>query len=97
MTLAGFLNASHITIGKRTIRIGKLLENFQVLVHSHDRHSVQVQEIFYQNRNGLPLLPADRPNPAREPLAVKCDDLEDQRDAPGIEAVVRVRGYRKGV
>ena len=45
MALACFLNASHITIGRRTIRIGKFLENFQVLIHSQDRQSIQVQEI----------------------------------------------------
>ena len=46
MALACFLNASHITIDREIIRICKFLENFQVLVHSHDRHSVQMQEIL---------------------------------------------------
>jgi hypothetical protein len=45
MALAGFLNASHITIGRRTKKFCTLMGNFQVLLPAHDRHSVQMQEI----------------------------------------------------
>jgi hypothetical protein len=49
--------------------------------------SIQVQEIPYQGYNGLPLVLTDRTDPVPEPLAIKCNDLEYQCDALGIEAI----------